>query len=224
MFLLAVGTVQAQTFGDSSTLSDKATSSLPDASSSDEAAKSVDPFTLMLSSSTTRSSQSDALTSSGKTSTSEDEEENDDDFFMPVNGHFTYDAPTVDGSKRGGEMFVMRDKKGRFKKVTNIFLFYDQFKINHAYGNFITCDVRFNIVSNLNRELAQLDVKLVWPEMTTTLSFDSVPPNTLLYYNYTLLGKGCYSMDKAPNIVVNRCRAKGMTSSECAKKILWLAK
>ena len=86
------------------------------------------------------------------------------------------------------------------------------------------CDVRFNILSNLDRKINQLDIKLVWPGLTMTLSFSNVSPNTQTYYNYALMGEGCYNMEKAPNIIVNRCRVKGMTSSECANKLVWLMK
>lgn len=151
--------------------------------------------------------------------------EEDDDFFVPENEIGSrLDTPTIDGSVRGGQAVVAVDKDGNMKKVTNIFLFYDSFKINHSFADYTTCDVRFNIISNLDRQLSQLDVKLVWPDITTTLSFSDVPPNTQTYYDYTLLGKGCYSMDKAPNIIVNRCRSKGLTSSECAHKIKWISK
>ncbi len=154
-----------------------------------------------------------------------DYKEKDDDFFVPENEIGQHlNTPTIDGSIRGGQAIVAVDKNGNMKKVTNIFLFYDNFKINHSFADYTTCDVRFNIISNLDRQLSQFDVKLVWPDMTTTLSFSDIPPYTQTYYNYTLLGKGCYSMDKAPNIVVNRCRAKGLTSSECAHKIKWISK
>ena len=110
------------------------------------------------------------------------------------------------------------------KKVDNIFLFYDNFKVTNYLSNTASCDVRFNILSNLDQKISKLDIKLVWPEMTTTLSFANVQPNTQTYYNYSLLGNGCYNMDKAPNIIVNRCRVKGMTASECANKLVWLTK
>jgi len=149
----------------------------------------------------------------------------DEDFFVPENEIGRYlDTPTVDGSERGGQAFVMVNDKGEMKKIDYIFLFYDNFKISHGFANYTTCDVRFNIISNLDRKLSQFDVKLVWPDMTTTLSFSDIAPYTQTYYNYTLLGQGCYSMDKAPNIIVNRCRAKGMTSMECAEKIKWVSK
>ena len=133
-------------------------------------------------------------------------------------------APTRDGSIRGGQAIVEVDEQGRNKKVDKIFLFYDEFKVTNYMTSVATCDVRFNILSNLDRKITQLDVKLVWPDITTTLSFSDVQPNTQTYYNYSLIGNGCYTMDKAPNIVVNRCRVKGMTASECANKLLWLSK
>ena len=116
------------------------------------------------------------------------------------------------------------DKQGRMKKVTKIFLFYDKFRMLNTKAKIPTCNVRFNIVSNLDRKINQLDIKLVWPDLTTTLSFSNVLPNTQTYYNYALLSRGCYNMNKAPNIIVNRCRVKGMTATECANKLVWLSK
>ncbi len=150
--------------------------------------------------------------------------EEEEDIFIPEGELYRLNTPTADGSVRGGQAFVEVDEQGRMKKVDNIFLFYDQFQISGYTAETVSCNVRFNVLSNLDRSINQLDVKLVWPDITTTLSFADVAPNTQTYYNYALLGKGCYSMDKAPNIIVNRCRVKGMTAAECANKIIWLSK
>lgn len=152
------------------------------------------------------------------------DEENPEDVFIPEGELYRLDTPTLDGSARGGQAFVEVDDKGRMKKVEKIFLFYDKFKVTQYLSDTATCDVRFNILSNLDQKINKLDIKLVWPNMTTTLSFADVSPNTQTYYNYSLLGNGCYDMDKAPNIIVNRCRVKGMTAAECANKIVWLSK
>ena len=144
--------------------------------------------------------------------------------FIPEGELYRLDTPTADGSVRGGQAFVEVDEQGRMKKVDNIFLYYDQFQIGGRLGETTICDVRFNILSNLDRKINQLDIKLVWPGLTTTLSFSDVQPNTQTYYNYSLMGDGCYSMDKAPNIIVNRCRVRGMTASECAGKLVWLSR
>lgn len=147
-----------------------------------------------------------------------------EDIFIPEGELYRLDTPTADGSVRGGQAFVEVDEQGRMKKVDNIFLYYDQFQISGQLGDMAVCDVRFNILSNLDRKINQLDIKLVWPGMTTTLSFSDVQPNTQTYYNYSLMGEGCYNMDKAPNIIVNRCRVRGMTASECAGKLVWLSR
>ena len=152
------------------------------------------------------------------------EGEKEEEIFIPEGELYKLNSPTLDGSVRGGQAFVEVDDKGRMKKVTKIFLFYDNFKITNYLSGMVSCDVRFNILSNLDQKINQLDVKLVWPGLTTTLSYSNVQPNTQTYYNYSLLGEGCYNMDKSPNIIVNRCRVKGMTASECANKLIWLSK
>lgn len=157
-------------------------------------------------------------------STEEDKTQSEEDIFIPEGELYRLNTPTLDGSVRGGQAFVEMDDKGRMKKVTKIFLFYDKFKITNYLSGSASCNVRFNVLSNLDQKVNQLDVKLVWPGLTTTLSFSNVQPNTQTYYNYSLLGDGCYNMDKAPNIIVNRCRVKGMTAAECANKLLWLSK
>lgn len=155
---------------------------------------------------------------------SEVAEQQKEDIFIPEGELHRLNTPTFDGSTRGGKAFVEVDDKGRMKKVDNIFLFYDNFKVTNYLASGATCDVRFNILSNLDRKITALDIKLVWPGMTTALSFADVKPNTQTYYNYSLIGDGCYNMDKAPNIIVNRCRVKGMTAAECANKLVWLSK
>ena len=85
-----------------------------------------------------------------------------------------------------------------------------------------SCDVRFFVNNNLDSRITNLDIKLVWPNLTTAVSFADVAPNFPTYYNYTLLGEGCYEFDKMPNIVVNRCRVKRMSSAQCAGTITWL--
>ena len=164
--------------------------------------------------------QSGAADAAPETTTEPEQE----DIFIPEGELYRLDTPTADGSVRGGQAFVEVDEQGRMKKVDNIFLYYDQFQIGGRLGETTICDVRFNILSNLDRKINQLDIKLVWPGLTTTLSFSDVQPNTQTYYNYSLMGEGCYNMDKAPNIIVNRCRVRGMTASECAGKLVWLSR
>ena len=88
----------------------------------------------------------------------------------------------------------------------------------------VRCFMRFILTSTLDRKINNLSVKLRWPEMETALNFYDVSPNVDTYFNYSLMGEGCYSMDKIPNIIVNRCRVAKMSAKECASKIRWLRK
>ena len=105
-----------------------------------------------------------------------------------------------------------------------IFLFYKDFNINQTMSGMVMCDVRFSVLHTLDNNINNLSFRLKWPNMETTLSYNDVEPNTETYFDYTLVGDGCYSMDKIPNVIVNRCRAKGLSQSACANKIRWLKK
>ena len=152
-----------------------------------------------------------------------DQEKMMDQIFLPGGGLDVLARPTEDGSKRGGMAVVELNKEGRSRRAEKIFLYYDNFRMSSYLSNSAACDARFIVLTNLDRKLVSLDVKLVWPGMTTALSFSNVEPNTPTYLNYTLMGNGCYNMDQMPNIIVNRCRVRGMNSAECADKIVWLS-
>lgn len=144
------------------------------------------------------------------------------DIFIPQGAMSVLDRPTKDGSKRGTVAINEIDEYGRPRPSNKIFLYYDNFKISRSISGMTSCDVRFFVNNNLDSRITNLDIKLVWPNLTTAVSFADVPPNSPTYYNYTLLGNGCYDLDKMPNIVVNRCRVKGMSSAQCAGTITWL--
>lgn len=133
--------------------------------------------------------------------------------------------PTLDGVKRGRTSMRQVVKDGEQPADdTLIFLYYTDFSVDKTLSGTIMCSVRFVMLTTLNSRLTNLSARLKWPGMETTISFNSVNPNEETYFDYTLLGEGCYSMDKLPNIVVNRCRVKNMSQQECASKIRWLKK
>lgn len=134
----------------------------------------------------------------------------------------------ADGSKRGTAAFMpLPDKNGNINKSerdSHIFIYYSNFSMTRSHAAGVGCRVRFNVLTTLDQRVMNLSVKLVWPNMTTTLSFNNVNPNIETYFDYALFGEGCYKMDRIPNIIVNRCRAKGMSQEACAGKIRWLSK
>lgn len=134
--------------------------------------------------------------------------------------------PTLDGVKRGTVAIqpIALGGSPMAKNETLIFLYYSDFTVNRMMSGTVTCDVKFQVLTTLNRRLNNLSIRLRWPDMETALSFTDIAPNQPVHYNYTLLGEGCYSMDKVPNIIVNRCRVKGLSQQECAAKIRWLRK
>lgn len=103
-----------------------------------------------------------------------------------------------------------------------IFLYSRDFKISRNMNGSINCTMRFFVLSTMKEKITNISYRLKWPEMETALSFDDVEPNIANYFDYSLLGNGCYSMDKVPNIIVNRCRVKGMSQKQCADTIQWL--
>lgn len=105
-----------------------------------------------------------------------------------------------------------------------IFLFYKDFNISKTMSGLVMCDVKFIILTTLDSKVSNISFRLKWPSIETSLSFNDIEPNVETYFNYTLVGDGCYSMDKIPNVIVNRCRAKGLSQRECANKIRWLKK
>lgn len=146
----------------------------------------------------------------------------ENNIFMPRGGLDVLNKKTEDGSRRGDSVVVEINDKGESRRAEKIFLYAENFKISNLIKNTVSCDMRFVVLANLDNKITQLDLKLVWPDMTTTLSFSNVRPNVPTYMDYTLMGEGCYSMDKMPNIVVNRCRVRGMSAVDCANSIVWL--
>lgn len=101
-------------------------------------------------------------------------------------------------------------------------LYMRNFKISQNLDGKTNCSMRFFVRSSAPEKITNLSFRLKWPKIETALSFDDVMPNVATYFDYSLIGDGCYSMDSAPNIIVNRCRIKGMSQRQCADTIQWI--
>ena len=132
--------------------------------------------------------------------------------------------PTLDGVKRGRTSVVPVVVNKNLKAEGYIYVYYSDFSLGQMMNGSTTCDVKFQILTTLDRKLNSLAMRLKWQNMDTPLTFIDVNPNQQYHLTYTLLGDGCYSMDKIPNIVINRCRVKGMTQEDCAARVRWIKK
>ena len=103
-----------------------------------------------------------------------------------------------------------------------IMLYMKNFSIYRSPSGQVRCSARFAVLTTLPMRLSNISYRLKWPQMETMLTFNDVDPGVENHFDYALLGDGCYTMDKQPNIVVNRCRAKGLTQRQCASKIRWI--
>ncbi len=103
-----------------------------------------------------------------------------------------------------------------------IMLYMKNFRVYRSPSGQTRCSARFAVLTTLPVRLTNLSYRLKWQDMETTLTFTDVEPGIENHFDYGLLGDGCYGMDRQPNIIVNRCRAKGMTQRQCASKIRWI--
>ena len=97
-----------------------------------------------------------------------------------------------------------------------IFFYYTDFYIDRSIEDMISCSIRFVLYTTLSQKLTNISLRLTWPNLSTKLSFNDVQPENNYYKNYTFFGSGCYSMDKLPNVTINRCRLKGKSQQQCA--------
>ncbi len=118
--------------------------------------------------------------------------------------------------------YKIADNKNNDKEL--ILLYMKNFKVYRSASGQTRCSMLFAISTTLKDKITNISYRLKWPNMETVLSFNDVPPQVENHFNYTLLGDGCYSMDKTPNIIINRCRAKGLSQRTCADKVRWVTR
>jgi len=108
------------------------------------------------------------------------------------------------------------------KPSPRIMIYFRNFKIDITPSGRVMCDFDLSIRNLTPNKINTLNAQFIWPAIKTGASFYEVPSLHERYISMTLMGKGCYTMDKVPNIVVNHCRIKGMSSEECAKAVRWV--
>jgi len=84
------------------------------------------------------------------------------------------------------------------------------------------CSIKIYAESHLPTRISNLSFRLKWPDLETAVSFDNLQPRNPAYRTHAFVGNVCYSLDKIPNIIVNRCRVKNMPQQKCADSLRWV--
>lgn len=130
------------------------------------------------------------------------------------NADNVYYNPIIDPVERN---IQLKQSAGQKK----IYMFYRNFKIETTPSGRVMCNLRLSVLTTIPEGINTLNFRLVWPEMVTGLGFYNVAPFQETFHDISLLGDGCYSLDRTPNVVVNTCRIKGMSAAECAQALVW---
>lgn len=140
---------------------------------------------------------------------------------------FDYSKIDVDSETNSSKVIkpiVILDKDNNRVYKEAIFVTMKNFDVYRSPSRQVRCSMRFSVWSTYNEKISNVSYKLQWPKMSTNVSFDNVLPNIEYHMDYLLIGDGCYTMDKIPNIIVNRCRVKGKTQQQCASTVTWVTK
>lgn len=211
-FLLIVGKVEAQTFGGAANTS----SSASDNKTSGEKASAL------------QGQKSSATVSKAANDTKTEEEEEDPIFKNSVVNIGGKDKKEKKYDNSGGRVirFKIVDGEVQFEedKDRMILVYYDNYKVMKGMDNIVRCSMRMYILNDLETKINSIGLKLLWPEISTSIQMQQLNPGVSTYTDIMLLGNGCFTMDKTPTIEVNRCRIKGMSEEQCAGKVKWFAR
>ena len=109
-------------------------------------------------------------------------------------------------------------------KDRSILVYYDNYQIFRGLDDYVRCSLRIYVLNDLTEKISNLSFKLYWPEISTSIQMSQLNPGVSTYKDITLMGDGCFTLDKAPTIEVNRCRVKGKSQENCADAIKWYEK
>lgn len=101
-------------------------------------------------------------------------------------------------------------------------IYMQDFRISKGLSGILSCMMKIYVRSTLATPVSNISFRLKWPELEAPLSFDNLETEKPVFQMHAFAGKLCYTLDRTPNIIVNRCRVKGMSQQECAKHIEWV--
>lgn len=128
-------------------------------------------------------------------------------------------SPKVISFKVVNGEVVLDEEKNR-----SVLVYYDNYQVYRGLDEYVRCSLRVYVLNDLTEKITSLGFKLYWPEISTSVQMSQLNPGVRTYKDITLMGDGCFALDRAPTIEVNRCRVKGMSQDECADSIKWYEK
>lgn len=117
---------------------------------------------------------------------------------------------------------VMEQPNAYQKDEGKIQLSMKDFKISKNLSGITSCSMNFFVLSTVSSPVSSISFRLKWPDLEAPVSFEGVRPNQSSFRTHAFAGDVCYTLDKTPNVIVNRCRIKGMTQQDCANRIEWV--
>lgn len=112
------------------------------------------------------------------------------------------------------------DQSDKNKGAIKIYM--RDFSVSKTVAGYATCSLKLYVESSLPNAISNISFRLKWPKMDAPFSFDDIAPNATVYHGNVFLGDTCYALDVTPNIIVNRCRIKGMSQQDCTNMIEWV--
>ena len=117
-----------------------------------------------------------------------------------------------------GEVILDEDKE------RSILIYYDNYQVHRGLDEYVRCSMRIYVLNDLKEKISSLGFKLYWPQLSTSIQMNQLNPGVRTYKDIMLMGDGCFALDKAPTIEVNRCRVKNMSQEKCADAVKWYEK
>lgn len=109
-------------------------------------------------------------------------------------------------------------------KKRSILVYYDNYQVHRGLDEYVRCSLRVYVLNDLTEKINSLGFKLYWPDISTSVQMSQLNPGVRSYKDIMLMGDGCFALDQAPTVEVNRCRVKSMSQEECADAVKWYEK
>lgn len=153
------------------------------------------------------------------------ESENNDSVLVPATVNIGGEKPKEIYDNSMGHVIEYKSVNGKIifgnPEDRKVLVYINDFKVEKSMSGIVRCSMRVYVLNDMTEPINNLSMKLIWPEISTSLQMRHVKPGIRTYRDIMLLGEGCFSMDKTPTVEINRCRVKGKSQEQCAEAVHW---